>query len=756
MTPKIYIRDDRLFLSGFIPKRIKDKLLKTLYSLHENSKQNFKVYDSKILKNIVNTAYVMQSEFEIPIFVLKYKEVQDLINQLFPSHNLDFPKSQTINILAKVDCLIFPMSQQKDTINALNEELSIDSSYGNEPIFKCLKMKLQYFSIHNADDFIVDVKHEIVAILDKEHIKMLEECYKILEYKKTFRKARRPILNIHKIHKKYPMLITHIVSTSNSETIIKYLNIKKAIDDKIPQLIIERAFLNAKSFKKTITYYFDETYYYTSEDVNKNHQLIIDYILKNELKDIKDIIQKASLVSKSESKSVMDAITKSKFKAVLRPHQKIGVSWLSELLNKGVPGAILADDMGMGKTVQAIGLIAYALQTKKIRTILVVAPASVVGVWQNEIKTFYPEILKKVVIQSYESARAEVLEYDLIILDEGQKIKNAKTIAANVLSRAKATFKLILSGTPIENSVQDLFSLILVITRDASSVLQKITKLSKDDVQHVKTTASIFEPIMLSRKISLDILPAKLNKEFVNIELSSDEKMVYSGISQFYSKKLKTITNNSEFYREAIVAILRMLQSVSSPKSVPNELFTTRVQKIKDNLTSSKITKIKELTKLTNKFSQDKFVVFARFKETIKSIKDQFPDALIINGDVTKDARTKTVEKFQEGNNQMIIISLQAGATGLTLTAANKLVFVDLWWNPAVMEQAVRRIYRIGQEQDCTAYYFIANNTIDKGIMQSIDSKSILINALDDKPTQSISNNGDSTGAVKLIDNLFK
>ena len=408
---------------------------------------------------------------------------------------------------------------------------------------------------------------------------------------------------------------------------------------------------------------------------------------------------------------------------------------------------VIKDYIVTHNTVSTIGFLGLS----RAKKIVVISPASVVGVWHKEIKKFMPSIENNVSVFSYERIGSKGLggEYDVIILDEGQKVKNPATLAAGVLRNSKAKFKLILTGTPIENKIDDLFSLIMIIMPNSKRLLNEIkNKHSRNQVQGITLTRALIDGLYISRKMSKKQLPVKLVKVQNKVTLSEEERRIYDHIIDYFSKELESIDNNSAYYRAAIVGLMRVIQAISYSKQLPTEILP-------EGVNPSQFSKIKSLQSIISKVENngEKIVVFARFTATIEYIKSLYGDrALVIKGDVSKSDRDNIVDKFQtDPKYTIIIISLQAGATGLTLTAANNLAFIDLWWNPAIMEQASRRIYRIGQTKDCIVHYITATDTIDDIILKILLNKTELINALD-KNVKDTENNSISKD---LINDIF-
>ena len=244
------------------------------------------------------------------------------------------------------------------------------------------------------------------------------------------------------------------------------------------------------------------------------------------------------------------------------------------------------------------------------------------------------------------------------------------------------------------------------------------------------------------------IVSTEFNLAHRKITLSKSEVELYDHIKYVFSSKLEEVTNNSEYYNYAIVGLKRLIQAVSHPANLPDDLFPKGLTV--NNITASKL---KELEKLVSEVRQrkEKIVIFAIFQKTIDAIVEMTGKSktLVIRGDTPKSERGKIVSEFQNSNTKdVIVLSLGAGNSGLTLTAANNVVMYDLWWNPAIESQAFARVYRKGQTKPVTAYRIIADKTIDDNILKKLSYKKTLINTLGDGKSES--------NAKQLIKEVFQ
>jgi len=505
---------------------------------------------------------------------------------------------------------------------------------------------------------------------------------------------------------------------------------------------------------------------FDKDQVKKFKDDIVGYLIKEDLQEFIDNLSKLN-PSFQINKSLIDSLTKKGFEGVLQEHQKIGVSWYWGLYKKGAPGAILADEMGMGKSVQTIAFLTAADAAKK--KTLIVCPASVISVWENELKKFNPTLAKKIgsniEIMSYEkAARSGIKKVNFLILDEAQKIKNKNTLAFKAIAAIEKEFVCIVSGTPIENSVSDLFSLLQILNESAYDLLYILNRVYPDQHDLIATVRELIDPIYLQRKKSKEQLSASITINEVKISPSSFDLKLQSEIKRVFRDKLikEKANNNHDFYSMvALTGLMRLRQAVSNPKQLPDELKNHFDDKLIRDINNLQPTKIKELKSLCSKIKNrnEKVVIFAMFGETINLIREELSKSghkvLSFTGSDSSTKRKILIDEFQkpDSNFDVFVISLKAGNTGITLTNANNVIIYDLWYNPAVIAQAIARVHRIGQQKDVNAYIMIVDKTIDSAINNIFLGKQELISKFSNKgSSKDVSKNA----LTELSKKLFK
>lgn len=438
----------------------------------------------------------------------------------------------------------------------------------------------------------------------------------------------------------------------------------------------------------------------------------------------------------------------SNINASLRAYQQEGFAFLSRLAKLNL-GACLADDMGLGKTLQALSL----LQSRASEgPALVVAPTSLVFNWLSEAKKFTPQLqfcaikdginepwekapsANQVVVVSYGlliqkklCAFLQQINWQTIILDEAQAIKNPLAKKTQAVMTLKAQFKMILTGTPIENHLTELWSLFRFIQPGLLGSLKsfeekfvgKMTRATPDKSAEDALKA-LLKPFILRRKKSqvLTSLPPKIEKNII-VPMEKEEASFYEALRQHALEKIDGLSEdasqgNRRF--EVLAQITKLRRACCSPQLIDKKF------KFTSSKTKAFIHTLEEL--IANNHST---LVFSQFVAYLKHIADIITKKGIcfqyLDGSTTKTKRQQQIDAFQSGKSQLFLLSLKAGGVGLNLTAADYVIHLDPWWNPAVETQATDRAHRIGQTKSVNVYRFITKNTIEEKILALHDEK---------------------------------
>jgi len=451
-----------------------------------------------------------------------------------------------------------------------------------------------------------------------------------------------------------------------------------------------------------------------------------------------ELAVKENMRSLIENKSDIHYKLPGNFNGQLRGYQYEGYNWLRLLDELGL-GGCLADDMGLGKTIQTLCLLQWMKENDRGTSLLVV-PTSLVYNWQQEAQTFCPDLQVYVhsgfdrvrdsagfgtpdlLITSYAILRRDKLlfnkhQYNYIILDEAQAIKNPKSDITQVCLELHADRYLTLTGTPLENSITDLWSLTHFINRNILGSMNHFIKACKIP-DKLEMYRKLIKPFLLRRNKSavLKELPEKtiiVQKCYMN---ESQQEFYRQTRNNYRDKFLEEKSKNEKVSPILLLeGLLRLRQTANHPVLVDNEFKQT----------SGKFDTVTQLLEDVVQ-SGDKVLVFSSFVEHLKLYKAYLDERQIqycyLDGS-TKDRREQ-VEKFQQNDSyKVFLLSLKAGGVGLNLTKASYVFLLDPWWNPAAEAQAFDRAHRIGQKNKVFVYKFITENTIEEKILKLQEEK---------------------------------
>lgn len=534
---------------------------------------------------------------------------------------------------------------------------------------------------------------------------------------------------------------------------IELTNFLKLIDISADDVNLESCYFNFhKSKAPFIDYYLEE---------NK-----IRYIKgKKELSTIKDKFKK---------------INSSKFdvpnlhSAELREYQKIGYNWLKTLDYLGF-GGILGDEMGLGKTIQ---MIAFLLSNKFSKS-LIIAPTSLIYNWAKEIETFAPSIKFNVVsgnkeeresvIQNLENYDVIITTYNLLkrdielykeinfnycILDEAQYIKNHTSQNAISAKMINANVRFALTGTPLENSLMDLWSIFDFIMPgylyDDKRFSVRYHKKLKESPEVISELNQLTKPFILRRykKGVIKELPCKIEKQLI-VSMSKEQEKIYSIYNEYVKDLISKKIKDDEFIKSKIeiLSYITKLRQICLDTSVVYNDF---------NGESGKVLALIELLHQSIEEGH-KILVFSQFTSILKNIanKLQYEDISYnyLDGSISSEKRMQLVNEFNNGNTPVFLISLKTGGTGLNLTSADVVIHFDPWWNPAVEDQATDRAHRFGQKNVVEVIKLIAKGSIEEKIVELQSEKRKLIDkVIDNEENFKLINELKEDELLKLFD----
>lgn len=485
--------------------------------------------------------------------------------------------------------------------------------------------------------------------------------------------------------------------------------------------------------------------------LNKHHLALVKDMENGQLAKI---TMTRKLEKLKEFESIEDHPLPALFNGELRPYQKAGYNWL-QFLNKYKFGGCLADDMGLGKTVQTLAMLQHQKEIGATQASLLIMPTSLVYNWEMEAKKFTPNLrvfvytgtnrekdIEKfsqfdLILTSYGITRLDVdiltkYKFNYIILDESQAIKNPNSNIAKAVKKLQSHYRLILTGTPLENSTLDLWSQMTFInpgllgnqTYFKNEFLHPIEK--KNDNNKSSKLYSIIKPFILRRHKSqvATELPEKVESvQYCTMTTMQEEK--YEEAKNYLRNKILDKIEHEGIKKSQFL----LLQGLTSLRQIANH------PKMVDNDYMGDSGKLEDVTHmLLNAIGKKhKILIFSQFVKHLSILKHYLETKGIefayLDGS-TKD-RQAQVERFQQQDDlKVFLISLKAGGLGLNLTKADYVFILDPWWNPAVEAQAVDRAHRIGQENKVFTYKFITKNTVEEKILRLQKNKMKLANEL--------------------------
>lgn len=430
--------------------------------------------------------------------------------------------------------------------------------------------------------------------------------------------------------------------------------------------------------------------------------------------------------------------------AVLRPYQRTGVKWMKSLANFGM-GGILADEMGLGKTIQTIAFVMSEYK-KKQKPTLIVVPTSLIFNWRSEIEKFAPNAKTVIlsgmpedrqsaaknmddahfVITSYGLLRNDIklyaqTEFAFCFIDEAQHIKNPNTLSARFVKQIKADNFFALTGTPLENTLLELWSVFDFImpgylySRHKFRTVYEVPIVKEKDSDALNNLQKHIKPFILRRlkKQVMKELPDKI-ENYLPCELTEEQKKLYIGFAAKAKEEVMILGENGEFEKNRIkiLALITRLRQLCCHPSLFIENYEGE---------SGKLNLLKEVVE-SGIGSGHRILIFSQFTSMLGMISDSLSEMGIshyyLDGSTKSEQRFNMVKSFNEGMCDIFLVSLRAGGTGLNLTGADMVIHYDPWWNPAVENQATDRAHRIGQTKVVQVLKLIASGTIEEKICE--------------------------------------
>ena len=501
----------------------------------------------------------------------------------------------------------------------------------------------------------------------------------------------------------------------------------------------------------------DNTVYFLPDPLKNlsTHSLIEDDSIKlpkSSLKQVNDFALSYEISPESYLKNFLkfqycELAVRDIFCGKLKDYQNFGATWISNLYHNGF-GAYLADDMGLGKTIQSISFICSCGRNFN-KPVLIISPKTVIYNWQNEFRKFAPTQSVSIVygnkvpsrlndgdivyLTTYETVVSHQdiffdMEFDSIIIDEAQYVKNFRTQRYKILKRLNAYFRLALSGTPIENNLEELWTIFDLLNPGLlgsySSFMAKYQRLYDDDLA-LNRLKEIIKPFILRREKDSNLLSLPVRQdEYIYCNMGESQKSLYDNILMMARKNIVSLPSRYEIKDNSIVlqALLYLREVCSEPRLLPPELQIP--------CESCKFEIFKEYSRRIMQNVNGKLIVYSLFPRVLQILQNWSNSkgwkTFYIDGSTNN--RQGIINEFESSESGVFFISLKAGGVGINLVSCQYVIIYEPWWNLAVEEQAAARVYRVGQKKPVFIYHFLVQDSIEEKIHKLQELKNKLSN----------------------------
>ncbi|WP_077850096.1 DEAD/DEAH box helicase, partial [Clostridium puniceum] len=531
-------------------------------------------------------------------------------------------------------------------------------------------------------------------------------------------KELNDVINAYKNKKRYIKLKDNVFVDLEDEELAEFIR------------IIETLNINVTEGKGEYELELNKLYYLNSKLDNKQIKLL------NGKENLTDALRRLDKLNENSFEIPKE------FMGSLREYQVKGYNWFKSLSYLGL-GGILADEMGLGKTIQTI---TFLLSEKKSHS-LIVTPTSLIYNWKQEFEKFSPSLRvgiihgKKneriqllnniydydIVLTTYGTLKNDILEYeninfDYLILDEGQNINNSESQNAKAIKEINSRSRFVLTGTPIQNNLMELWALFEFIMPGYLYTKQEFSsKFINTEDKYVEELRILISPYIL-RRIKKDVIkeiPKKIEQKFL-VEMTEVQDKIYKSYIKEIQNNIKT--HKVDKNNMTVFSYLTKLRQICLDPSVIIDGYSGG---------SGKINIAKEL--ILENIKDHKILLFSQFTSVLSRISMELESQNIkysyLDGNTSAKNRIELVEEFNKTENiRVFLISLKAGGTGLNLTSADIVIHFDPWWNLSVEDQATDRAHRIGQKHVVEVIKLIAKDTIEEKIILLQDDKKELIN----------------------------
>lgn len=589
------------------------------------------------------------------------------------------------------------LTKKDDIINFVNSDLSI------------LRQEATIYITSNLKKLFTNESFKVKMVVNKKNESILDIYFENLDYSEE---ELYSIYQAYKKQKKYILLSDKIINLKSQEV--------GEFVDLVDELEMDSHHL--------LSHYENPLY-----NIFKMQKNTLEFDFSNE---IKDLLSEIKNYQKNEF-PLNDEILK-----LMRPYQLNGFKWMRLLLSKGL-GCILADDMGIGKTLQTIAVIDSFNFDKPV---LVVCPKNIIYNWEAEVSKWAPWLTKSVIIgnkkeriglfeevfankiniaiASYETIRIEEAylkekEFALVILDEAQNIKNPMVERTRAVKNLKANYRLALTGTPIENSLSDAWSIFDYLIPGYLYKYQRfISEIAREENFGLMKKKLLPFVLRRTKNEVLKELPKK-TEELVYIAFNDEEKKLYQ--SELLHAKM--LLENDPDNRMRMLANITQLREICVDPHLVYENYTEGSAKTE--------TLLEMLNNLL--LNNHKVLIFSQFVKYLKLLEEKLKalniDYYLLTGDTSAIKRQEMANDFNANTDKKVfLVSLKAGGVGLNLIGADTVIHVDPWWNYAIESQASDRAYRIGQTRPVTIYKLVMKNSIEEKVIKLQEYKKHLSN----------------------------
>ncbi len=732
-----------------------------IYALEEESAKLLSILVTNKRKNIVFKKEEYEQFGKLILPVIKKMDQGVKIDHKIKEQFLDTPLIPKFYINAKDQaiCAKIMLTYQDKEINLLEKNnkigdhfivrnSSLEQTYIDALIdygFTC-NQKEQEFVLTEVDHIATFLEYGLDALCHKYQVFVSKEVknkriMKTVYVKSSFEIGKDNILS-------YQFDCNQVPKEELYQLLVSIKENKKYYQLKNGDILSLR-----DSDLETFTYLVD-SFDLTEEELKKGNVFIEPY----QLAKVEDVLEQEyvtygmdvqTLLNRFHNYKNQKIIWDEESEKILREYQKDGVKFFVMLAECGF-GGILADEMGLGKSLQTITYMKLQLQKNRDAKFLIVVPTSLIYNWENEIKKFAPELsylivndkknerverLHKldnvqIIITTYGLLRQDIelyenLSFHTCIIDEAQAIKNLTSQNAKAVKKIVATTKFALTGTPIENSILELWSIFDFVMPGFlknSKQFKELYSVKKieEHPERLDELKKQISPFILRRKKSdvLKDLPEKIENT-VYIDLTEEQKKLYLAWLETTKEEIEKVVKDGNFEKSQIL-ILSLLMKLRQICIEPRLIMENYKGE------SAKLVTLLDMLKQIIE-NGHKVLLFSQFPSALQFIKEAFDEEKItyyyLDGSTKSKTRMELVDKFNQDETNVFLISLKAGGTGLNLTSADVVIHFDPWWNPQVENQATDRTHRIGQKNVVEVLKFITKGTIEEKILELQEKK---------------------------------